>query len=161
MKADEAIANQEYLYSGLAADPDLGDIVDMFVEEMPQRVATLSEMLHAADWEGLRRIAHQLKGAAGSYGFDPISPSAGRVESVIQDGESEQRIRETVEELIDLCNRARSGLPTSKAASGGQCRGGSTTTAPTRHLMDAVTGPCSRPPCVRPPDRGPARFLTH
>ena len=114
MKADEAIGNQEYLYSRLAADPDLRDIVDMFVEEMPQRIATLLEMLHAADWEGLRRIAHQLKGAAGSYGFDPIMPSAGRVESVIQDGEPEQRIRETVEELIDLCNRTRSGQPAPK-----------------------------------------------
>lgn len=113
MKTDEAIGNQEYLYSHLATDPDLRDIVELFVEEMPDRIAMLSEMLRAADWEGLRRIAHQIKGAAGSYGFDPISPMAGRVEAAIREGEPEIQIRRTVEELIDLCKRARSGAPAS------------------------------------------------
>jgi histidine phosphotransfer protein HptB len=105
-------ANTGFLYSRLAADKDLGEIVDMFVEEMPTRVATILEQVDAMDWEGLRRTAHQLKGAAGSYGFDVISPSAGRVELAIRDGEPEERIRETVQELIGLCKRARGGLPT-------------------------------------------------
>ena len=105
-------ANVGFLYSRLAADADLGEIVDMFVEEMPTRVATLLEQVGTMDWEGLRRTAHQLKGAAGSYGFDAISPSAGRVEAAVRDGEPEQRIRETVQELVDLCKLARGGLPT-------------------------------------------------
>jgi histidine phosphotransfer protein HptB len=107
-----ATVNTEFLYSRLAADADLGEIVDMFVEEMPTRVATILEQVDAMDWESLRRTAHQLKGAAGSYGFDIISPSAGRVESAIRDGEPEERIRETVQELIVLCQRARGGQPT-------------------------------------------------
>ncbi len=76
----------ECIYSRLSGDPDLRDIVEMFVEEMPGRVASLLDHLSDANWEGLRRAAHQLKGAAGSYGFEPISPSAGRVESAIRDG---------------------------------------------------------------------------
>ena len=75
---DQAVVSQGYVYSRLAGDPDLGEIVDLFVEEMPERVATLLDQLQAQDWEGLRRTAHQLKGAAGSYGFDMISPCAGR-----------------------------------------------------------------------------------
>ena len=108
---DSATINREYVYSRLANDPDLREIVDLFVDEMPGRVANMLEQLRAADWEGLRRSAHQLRGAAGSYGFDPISPSAGKVEAAIRDGEPEQRIRETVDELVDLCTRARCGLP--------------------------------------------------
>ena len=108
---DQAIGNREYVYSRLAGDPDLREIVDMFVEEMPGRVATLLDQLHAADWEGLRRTAHQLKGAAGSYGFDAISPCAGKVESAVRDDEPMERILATVEELVDLCNRTRCGLP--------------------------------------------------
>jgi histidine phosphotransfer protein HptB len=108
---DQTIVNQEYVYSRLADDPDLREIVDMFVEEMPGRVATLLDQLHAADWDGLRRTAHQLKGAAGSYGFDVISPCAGKVESAVRDSEPEERIRATVEELVELCNRTRCGLP--------------------------------------------------
>ena len=108
---DQTVVNQRYVYSRLAGDPDLGEIVDLFVAEMPERVATLLDQLQAQDWESLRRTAHQLKGAAGSYGFDAISPCAGKVESAIRDGEPEQRIRTTVEELVDLCNRTRCGLP--------------------------------------------------
>jgi HPt (histidine-containing phosphotransfer) domain-containing protein len=108
---DQATVDRGYVYSRLAGDPDLREIVDLFVEEMPGRVSSMLEQLLAADWEALRRSAHQLKGAAGSYGFDPISPSAGKVEAAIRDGEPEQRIRETVDELVDLCTRARCGLP--------------------------------------------------
>jgi histidine phosphotransfer protein HptB len=102
---------REYIYSHLGGDPDLCDIVQMFVEEMPGRVAGLLEHMNGTDWEGLRRAAHQLKGAAGSYGFEAISPCAGRVESAIRDGEPEEQIREAVLALVDLCGQVRSGVP--------------------------------------------------
>ena len=111
---NQATGNPGCIYSRLATDPDLRGIVDLFVEEMPGRVAALLDQLRAADWEGLRRTAHQLKGAAGSYGFDLISPCAGKVESALRDGEPEERIRELVAELADLCTRARGGLPGSQ-----------------------------------------------
>ena len=107
---DRATDNPEYIYSRLATDPDLCGIVDLFVEEMPGRVAALLDQLRAADWEGLRWTAHQLKGAAGSYGFDAISPCAGKLESAVHNDEPEEQIREAVMELADLCTRARGGL---------------------------------------------------
>jgi len=99
------------LYSSLGSDPDLGEIVGMFVDEMPGRVALLRGLLHACDWQGLRRTAHQLKGSAGSYGFDPISPCAGEVENALRNDQPEEQIRAAVEALIDMCNRARAGAP--------------------------------------------------
>jgi HPt (histidine-containing phosphotransfer) domain-containing protein len=107
---DRTETNCEYVYSRLADDPDLRDIVDMFVEEMPGRIATFLDQLRAGDWEALRHTAHQLKGAAGSYGFDVITPSAGKVEAAIRNSEPEKRIREAVDELVDLCQRARCGV---------------------------------------------------
>ena len=83
----------------------------MFVEEMPERVASLLDHFNRKDWERLRQIAHQLKGAAGSYGFGAISPCAGRLEGVIRDSEPEERIHEAVMELVDLCGRIRCGQP--------------------------------------------------
>ena len=97
------------LYSPLASDPDLGEIVQMFVDEMPERVSGINDLVAACDWEGLRRAAHQLKGAAGSHGFAPITPSAALVEDAIRDGRPETQIRKTVEELCDLCGRIRAG----------------------------------------------------
>ncbi|MEN6449418.1 MAG: Hpt domain-containing protein [Thermoguttaceae bacterium] len=99
------------LYSPLATDPDLAEIVALFVEEMPNRVATLLQCLNDKNWESLRRTAHQLKGAAGSYGFGPVTPCAGRLESAIQDRLSEEEIRQSVQELVTLCGRIRSGTP--------------------------------------------------
>ena len=110
---DQATVDQTCIYSRLAGDPDIWDIVDLFVDEMPKRVNALLDQLHAADWKGLQQTTHRLKGAAGSYGFDAISPCAGKLESALDDGKPEQDIRAAVEELVDLCNRVRHGLPPS------------------------------------------------
>jgi HPt (histidine-containing phosphotransfer) domain-containing protein len=104
-------SSEEGIYSRLAKDPDLRDIVEMFVDEMPERMAAIASFLDAGDMEGLRRVAHQLKGAAGSYGFDPISPCASRLERSIRDGDPLEQIRETVAELGNLCSRVRCDQP--------------------------------------------------
>ena len=106
-----ATSGTEPLYSGLGGDPDLGEIVEMFVGEMPERVETLLKQLDASDWEALRRTAHQIKGAAGSYGFDPISPRAGQLERAITEDQPEEQIRRAVAELADICKRVRAGTP--------------------------------------------------
>jgi HPt (histidine-containing phosphotransfer) domain-containing protein len=105
------LCTDDLLYSPLAEDRDLGGIVEMFVEEMPDRVSGLMERLNASDWEGLRRAAHQLRGAAGSYGFDPITRSAARLEEAIRQSEPEEEVRRSVHELADMCRRARAGTP--------------------------------------------------
>lgn len=107
----QAHSNTDAIYSRLGADPDLGEILQMFVDEMPRRVTSMLDHLNKGDREGVRQIAHQIKGAAGSYGFPAVSPAAGRVESVISDGGPEEQIRKAVAELADLCSRLRSGRP--------------------------------------------------
>ncbi len=104
-------ARAPLLYSSLGADPDLGELVELFVAEMPERVATFRGLFARQQWEELRRAAHQLKGAAGGYGFSQISPCAARLENAIRQRLSEEQIRQAVEELTDLCHRARSGSP--------------------------------------------------
>jgi len=106
----QSICEAELLYSNLAVDPDLGTLVEMFVDEMPNRIATMLEQMSTSEWDKLRRTAHQIKGAAGSYGFDPITPHAMRLEYAIRDGEPEERIHEALDELIDVCRRARAGV---------------------------------------------------
>lgn len=105
----EPNVQSEPLYSSLENDPDLMEIVAMFVDEMPGRIATIRELFASGPREHLRRAAHQLKGAAGSYGFDPISVAAGRLEQALLVQEPEEAIRQSVEELIALCARCRAG----------------------------------------------------
>jgi len=103
----------EPLYSTLAGDPDFGGIVDLFVQEMPGRMANLLDRLISGDLEGLRCLAHQLKGAAGSYGFHAITPSAAELEDAIRQAKPEEVIRQALDSLVALCNQARTGTASS------------------------------------------------
>ncbi len=100
-----------FLYSTLAADPDLSDIVDLFVEEMPDRIAAFTNLLSEKNYQELARTAHQLKGAAGSYGFMEISPLAAKVEVSARERYSEEEIQRSVRELCELCRLVRRGVP--------------------------------------------------
>ena len=107
----EMSLSSEPIYSTLAGDPDLDELVGMFVSEMPERVAALESLVAAGDWDNLRRAAHQLKGAAGSYGFGQISPSAARLEVAIRQACPEEKVRQAVEDLVNLCRRAQASQP--------------------------------------------------
>ena len=96
-------------YSTLACDPDLAEIVEMFVEEMPGRIRDLQQQFLCNDWDHLARLAHQLKGAAGSYGFDQITPYAARLERVVRNGQPMNEIRAAHDDLCEACARVRTG----------------------------------------------------
>jgi HPt (histidine-containing phosphotransfer) domain-containing protein len=94
----------EPLYSSLADDPAMADLIPMFVDVLPQRMAAFRADLEAGDRDALRVKAHQLKGAAGGYGFAPIGQAAASLERALADG---QDPAPALEELAALCQRAR------------------------------------------------------
>jgi DNA-binding response OmpR family regulator len=59
----------------LMSKPGTAKLVERFVAGLPQRVAALQAALSSGDLAQLKTLAHQLKGAAGGYGFTPISQS--------------------------------------------------------------------------------------
>ena len=93
------------IHSSLACDPQLSELVEQFVAEMPSRVAWLQRNYDSGDWEALRRSAHQLKGAAGSYGFDRLTPHALRLESLLAKGAPLDEVTSAFGELIAHCRR--------------------------------------------------------
>lgn len=99
---------QAPLYSEFGAG-DLADLVEMFVDEMPQRIESLQALANARDWKALGRAAHQLKGSAGSYGFRQLTPAAAGLESATRNGEPEAATLAALEALIGLCRRVRAG----------------------------------------------------
>jgi CheY-like chemotaxis protein len=106
----------QFIYSRLAADPHLGELVDMFVQEMPGRIIALQAQANTRNWEQLARTAHQLKGAAGSYGFPEITPYAARLEVAARDAQQEDRILAALNECLSLCRLARPGVPQTEDA---------------------------------------------
>lgn len=97
--------------SSLASDPDMAELVMMYVDEMPSRIESLGRLWNEHNLDELRRLAHQLKGASGGYGFEPVGEAAARLESELITGSKNQaeshadRIRSAFESLLELCRR--------------------------------------------------------
>lgn len=74
--------------SRFADDPEMGEIVSYFVAEVPHRLHELRRSWDAGDRARVRTIAHQMKGAAGGYGFPQIGESAAALEHALSKPES-------------------------------------------------------------------------
>jgi HPt (histidine-containing phosphotransfer) domain-containing protein len=99
------------IYSSFGNDPDLGDLVEEFVQEIPNRIAVLRSAFEDRDADTLRRTAHQLKGAAGSYGFDQLTPYSAALELSVIESRPEDEIQRALQALIDICGCMRAGVP--------------------------------------------------
>ncbi len=101
------------LYSVYENDPDMGDIVVLFVQEMPERIGDLRDALEAMDYEAVQTIAHQLKGAAGGYGFEQLGDIAAVTERTLQSISSTSSYLDhgavvaAVTPLLSACGRVR------------------------------------------------------
>ena len=91
--------------SEFADDPDMTELVDYFVQEMPDRVATLAECWRDNRLADLRQLAAQLRASSGGYGFPGVTEAAAKLERSLEDQSDLETIRAEVESLIDLCRR--------------------------------------------------------
>ncbi len=92
------------LVSDVGDDPDMAEIIGPFVEGLKRTADQLGHALEANDREAIRTMAHQLKGAAGGYGFATITTSAARLEAGTR---TDAALTQLVFDLSDLCRRAR------------------------------------------------------
>jgi HPt (histidine-containing phosphotransfer) domain-containing protein len=97
------------LFSKLAGDPDLHELIELFVRELPARVSAMQKAACAGDRTELRRLAHQLKGAGGSYGFPWLQRSASRIEQLAC-GVRAETILAAMVELAETCNQICAGV---------------------------------------------------
>jgi HPt (histidine-containing phosphotransfer) domain-containing protein len=99
------------IYSSLATDPDLCELAEMYVDEMPDKIVALETCFSSSDLETLRQKAHQLKGSAGSYGFDQLTPYAAALEASIRNEQPLDQICEALNQVPGLCRRVTGGTP--------------------------------------------------
>jgi HPt (histidine-containing phosphotransfer) domain-containing protein len=99
------------LRSDFATDPDMREILEIFVREMPTRVGELLGSWERQELEKVGRLAHQLKGAGGGYGFGVISDAAAALERSVATlraaptGTMIEEAKAQVDRLADLCKR--------------------------------------------------------
>ncbi len=111
--SDVKICVSEY-----ADDPDMAELITEYVESFPGTVTLIKQTLQERSFGDLGRIAHQLKGSGGGYGFPSISDAAARLEADVKStsiaSDAQQiNILKSVEELISILEIARAGSATS------------------------------------------------
>ena len=90
------------LRSTLEHEPSIQKLLVKFVSRLPERVTTMRNLLDEQNMENLRQAVHQLKGAAGGYGFPQLTELAGRAEQKIRNGDPVEAVKAEIDSLVEL-----------------------------------------------------------
>ena len=93
------------LVSRFRDDADFEELLVDFVSAMGQRASGLVDAMANGQLDEVRRQAHQLKGAAGGYGFDEVSQVAADLEHACRaESPNPTDVSEKLERVLDyLC----------------------------------------------------------
>jgi len=83
-------------------DPDMLEIVQEFVAELPDRVVAMEECFASSDFSRLQTFSHQLKGAGGGYGFPIITDQAAALESALKESAESGMIKDRLAALCEV-----------------------------------------------------------
>ena len=93
--------------SAYAADPDMEGIVRQFVGELPARITAMEDAFATGRLDQLRVLAHQMKGAAGGYGFPQLGELAALVDQGVKEGCDHNVMRSRLGMISALAARVR------------------------------------------------------
>lgn len=96
----------DVLVSEFADDEDLMELVEMFVEELPERALSIEKALAETDFAMLQMLAHRLKGAAGGYGFPTISKVAQALEETCMGDRDLEKLAAQAQQITAFCRKA-------------------------------------------------------
>ncbi len=99
--------NRPVIRSSFADDPDMSELIELFVEDIPDKLERLRTAMEQEDLEALRSFAHQLKGAAGGYGFEQLTPLAHQLELTAASATQISAVRGGVEEIAAYLEAVR------------------------------------------------------
>ncbi len=88
------------IVSELASDPDIATILPGFISRLGGQLETMREAQAAGDHDGLRRLAHKLKGAGGSYGYPTLTEACAVLEETASTEDRATVALDTVAALI-------------------------------------------------------------
>jgi HPt (histidine-containing phosphotransfer) domain-containing protein len=85
-------------------DADIEDLMPIFLEGQREHVKTLVEALEKGDYDIVRFVGHNMKGAGGAYGFDFITELGQDLEQSAREQNAEKAGR-LVKELSSYLER--------------------------------------------------------
>lgn len=100
------------ILSEFASDPDMAELVDIFVGELPERIRAIESARSDRNYDIIARLAHQLKGAAPGYGFSGVGEAAASIEHRLRSAgglndSTKLAVDADVDRLLNMCRRVR------------------------------------------------------
>jgi HPt (histidine-containing phosphotransfer) domain-containing protein len=92
------------LRSEYAEDQDFRELLEAFVEAFPDKRRSMADLFRGGRIDELGRLAHQLKGSAGGYGFPELSTAAALVQDACHDRDA-ARVEQALNDLLDMLAR--------------------------------------------------------
>lgn len=108
--AEKSPASVEPLTSDFADDPDMVEIIEMFIDGLSDRIESITTAFEDRNFTTVSGIAHQLKGAAGGYGYPSLSELAFEVEHLAKQNADDAQIEDALALLIGQCRSAIVGV---------------------------------------------------
>lgn len=105
----DASVSYKVLKSEYGDDELMAPLVKKFVSNLEPKIQQLNDYLINNRLDELARLAHQLKGSGGGYGFPTISEAAKKVEHQAKSEPEIEKIQAVVAELTCLCRQAIAG----------------------------------------------------
>lgn len=113
--AGSHLTSVEPLISDFADDPDMCEIIELFIDGLKERTESIQKAFDDRNFTTVSGIAHQLKGAAGGYGYPTLSELAFDVEQLAKQNAAVNQIEDSLTLLIEQCHRAIVGVHGSEA----------------------------------------------
>jgi histidine phosphotransfer protein HptB len=90
--------------SQFADDDDFRELLEVFVQGIPEKCEIFRDLRARGATDDIRVMAHQLKGAAGGYGFPGVSTAASKLEESCK-SQKPDAIARSLEELLGYLHR--------------------------------------------------------
>jgi len=97
----------EPIYSDFEGDPAMHDIIQMFVDDLPKRVRSLTEAIRQCDSKESEIQIRALKASTGACGFLGLSEAADAIENALIDGADVETVEGEFKRFIRQCMRVR------------------------------------------------------
>ena len=111
----EPAPSRETCLSLLPLYSDIAEILVQFVGGLADSARRIERAAAANEPEILVRVVHQVKGAAGGFGFPSITRQAAVVEDGLRGGASLLELTPAIDALVRLCMAARVAEPVQQA----------------------------------------------
>jgi signal transduction histidine kinase/CheY-like chemotaxis protein/HPt (histidine-containing phosphotransfer) domain-containing protein len=96
------VVSNAYVSEEFMEDPEFKELVNKFLEDLPDKVNDINEAYQSQDWTNMKSLVHKLKGTGASFGYPVITELATQIHKDLQESNF-SALKRTVDELNKTC----------------------------------------------------------